>query len=72
MTRARAPEVKEVILALGASVDGQTTAHLVQHRLKDAGVTVSTLAMGIPVGAEVDYLDEGTLALALQGRRVFG
>lgn len=61
--------VREVILALGASIDGQTTMHIIAERLKPFGVTVSALAKGIPVGAEVDYLDEGTLSLALQGRR---
>lgn len=61
--------VQEVILALGASIDGQTTMHLIGERLKPLEVVVSALAKGIPVGAEVDYLDEGTLSLALQGRR---
>lgn len=64
--------VKEVILALGASVDGQTTNHIITERLKPLGVHISALAKGIPVGAEVDYLDEGTLALAMQGRRRIG
>lgn len=64
-------EIQEVILALGASVEGQTTSHLVAQRLKNMGVDVSTLAKGIPVGAEVDYLDEGTLSLALRGRISF-
>lgn len=61
----------EVILALGASIDGQTTAHLVAQRLAPSGVTLTTLARGMPVGAEVDYLDDGTLSIALNGRRRF-
>lgn len=67
--RVRDDRVQEVILALGASVDGQTTAHIITERLKPMGVTVTMLAKGMPVGAEVDYLDEGTLSLALEGRR---
>jgi len=67
--RARDPAVSEVILALGATVDGQTTAHYVTERLADCGVTVSRLAHGVPVGGELDYLDDGTLATALNARR---
>lgn len=67
--RVRAEEVQEVILALGASVDGQTTCQIVTDRLLPLGVAVSTLAKGMPVGAAVDYLDEGTLSLALAGRQ---
>lgn len=70
--RVQAGGVSEVILALGASVDGQTTCHLISQRLRDTGVSVSMLAKGIPVGADVDYLDDGTLTLALEGRRKFG
>ncbi|MCP5405166.1 MAG: recombination protein RecR [Pseudomonadaceae bacterium] len=69
VARVEAGGVNEVILALGASVDGQTTGHLLAERLKPYGVVVSTLAKGMPVGAEVDYLDEGTLSLALAGRK---
>lgn len=65
-----APPVTEVILALNATVDGQTTAHVVADRLADSGVTVSRLAHGVPVGGELDYLDEGTLTAALHARRV--
>ncbi len=64
-------EFKEIILALGASVDGQTTCHLIARKLKPLGVSVTSLAKGMPVGSDVDYLDGGTLALALQGRREF-
>lgn len=69
VARVEAEQVTEVIVALGSNVDGQTTAHLIVERLKPLGVQVSMLAKGMPVGAEVDYLDEGTLTLALQGRR---
>ncbi len=67
--RARAAEVREVILALSATVDGQTTAHYIAERLADCGVTVSRLAHGVPVGGELDYLDDGTLSAALKARR---
>jgi recombination protein RecR len=67
--RARDGVVREVILALNATVDGQTTAHYVSDRLAGAGVTVSRLAHGVPVGGELDYLDDGTLAAALKARR---
>lgn len=67
--RVRDEAVQEVILALGASVDGQTTCQIITDRLLPLGVAVSTLAKGMPVGAAVDYLDEGTLSLALAGRQ---
>ena len=67
--RARAAEVTEVILATNATVDGQTTAHYITDQLADAGVTVSALAHGVPVGGELDYLDDGTLMAALRARR---
>jgi recombination protein RecR len=67
--RARDEQAHEVILALGASVDGQTTGQIIIDRLATLGVPVSTLAKGMPVGAAVDYLDEGTLSLALAGRQ---
>jgi recombination protein RecR len=69
--RARRPEVSEVILAMNATVDGQTTAHYVTDRLKETGVTVTRLAHGVPVGGELDYLDDGTLSTALKARRPF-
>ena len=71
VSRAHAPEVKEIILALNATVDGQTTAHVVTDRLAGAEVTVSRLAHGVPVGGELDYLDDGTLTAALKARRPF-
>ncbi|MEL7215107.1 MAG: recombination mediator RecR [Pseudomonadota bacterium] len=61
--------VEEVILALGATVDGQTTAHVIADRLEALGVTVTTLAQGVPVGGELDYLDDGTISAALAARR---
>lgn len=67
--RARDPAVREVILALNATVDGQTTAHVVTDRLAGAEVSVSRLAHGVPVGGELDYLDDGTLTAALKARR---
>ena len=63
--------VKEVVLALNATVEGQTTAHYLTDRLKDLGVIVSRLAHGVPVGGELDYLDEGTLTAAMRQRRPF-
>jgi recombination protein RecR len=68
VTRAHAPEVKEVILALNATVDGQTTAHYITDLLAGANVKVTRLAHGVPVGGELDYLDEGTLAAAMRSR----
>lgn len=63
------PPVKEVLLALGATVEGQSTTHYLRDQLAEASVTVSQLARGIPVGGELDYLDEGTLAAAIKSRR---
>lgn len=63
--------VREVIIATGATVDGQTTAHYVTDRLQGTGVAVSRLAHGVPVGGELDYLDDGTLTAALKARRPF-
>lgn len=63
------PEIKEVVLALSATVDGQTTIHYLTDQLKDLPITVTTLAHGVPMGGELDYLDEGTLFTAFQARR---
>jgi recombination protein RecR len=71
ITRAHNGEIKEVILALNATVDGQTTAHYITDLLADAKVAVSRLAHGVPVGGELDYLDEGTLAAAIRSRTPF-
>ena len=61
--------IKELILALPATVDGQITSHYLSSRFKDKGVTITTLAQGIPMGAELDYMDEGTIQLALNSRK---
>jgi len=63
--------VTEVIIATNATVDGQTTAHYITDRLKDCNVAVTRLAHGVPVGGELDYLDDGTLTAALKSRRAF-
>lgn len=70
LDRVRGGGVREVILALNATVDGQTTAHYLADRLHEAGVAVTRLAHGVPVGGELDYLDDGTLMAALAARRV--
>ncbi|WP_193368851.1 recombination mediator RecR [Pelagibius marinus] len=62
-------DVEEVILALSATVDGQTTAHYISERLAGSGIKVSRLAHGVPVGGELDYLDDGTLTAAMKARR---
>lgn len=69
--RAAEPVVKEVILALNATVDGQTTAHFITDSLAHLPVKVTRLAHGVPVGGELDYLDDGTLAAALRQRTGF-
>lgn len=61
--------LREVILALNATVEGQTTAHYIAEVLAPTGVTVSTLGRGVPMGGELDYLDDGTIAAALAARR---
>ncbi|QDL92454.1 recombination protein RecR [Paroceanicella profunda] len=65
-------DVREVILALGTTVDGQTTAHYIAEALAGCSVAVSSLAQGVPVGGELDYLDDGTISAALRARRVMG
>ena len=62
-------QISEVILALGATVDGATTAHWLTDRLRPFGVTISRVGQGVPVGGALDVLDDGTLAAALRGRR---
>jgi recombination protein RecR len=69
LERARPPEVAEVLLALNATVEGQSTAHFLREQLAGNGVQVSVLQQGVPVGGELDYLDEGTLAAAIRARR---
>jgi len=69
VARAAGEEVREVILALPATVDGQTTAHYLAERLANTAVAVTMLARGVPVGGELDWLDDGTIAQALRARR---
>src|SRR5438045_9173646 len=71
VARAHDPAVTEVILALNATVDGQTTAHYITDLLHDANVKVTRLAHGVPVGGEPDYLAEGPLAAAIRQRTAF-
>jgi recombination protein RecR len=63
--------VKEVVLATNATIEGQTTAHYITERLKEKNIAASRLAHGVPVGGELDYLDEGTLTQAIKARRPF-
>ncbi|MBG52522.1 MAG: recombination protein RecR [Alphaproteobacteria bacterium] len=67
--RAAKPEIREVVLAMNATVDGQTTAHYITDRLGECDVSITRLAHGVPVGGELDYLDDGTLAAAMKSRR---
>lgn len=69
VARAGEPDVREVVLALGATVDGQTTAHYIAERLAGMPVAVTRLAHGVPVGGELNFLDDGTVAAALLARR---
>jgi recombination protein RecR len=69
VSRARNEAVREVVIATNATTDGQTTAHYLTDRLADCQVAVTRLAYGVPVGGELDYLDDGTLAAALKARR---
>jgi len=69
LARVREGGISEVILALGATVDGATTAHWLAERLAPLGVAISRVGQGIPIGGALDVLDDGTLAAALRGRR---
>jgi len=69
--RVRGHKITEVVLAVNATVDGQTTAHYIADLLTPHGVKITRLAHGVPVGGELDYLDEGTLAAALERRSSF-
>ncbi|MGI3183771.1 recombination mediator RecR [Nioella aestuarii] len=71
LDRIHSDGVNEIILALNATVDGQTTAHYIAGELEGTGVTVSSLAQGVPVGGELDYLDDGTISAALRARKAF-
>lgn len=69
VSRARGEGVSEVIIALNATIDGQTTAHYIADCLKSCNVKVTQLAHGVPIGGQIDYLDDGTLATALKSRK---
>ena len=69
LERAREGRTNEILLALNATVEGQSTAHYISEQLAPTGVAVSRLAQGVPIGGELDYLDEGTLAAAIKSRR---
>ncbi len=69
--RVVAENITEVILALNATVDGQTTAHYIADELEGSGVIITTLAQGVPIGGELDYLDDGTISAALKARKSF-
>ena len=69
LSRIAKEEISEIILALPATVDGQITMHYISSLLKDKNLKISTLAQGIPVGAELDYMDDGTIKLALDMRK---
>ena len=69
LQRIEAGRVEEVVLALGATVDGQTTAHYIHERLRPFGLSVTRLGHGLPVGGELNYLDEGTLEAAMRARQ---
>ncbi|MCB2049286.1 MAG: recombination protein RecR [Novosphingobium sp.] len=72
LARVEAGGIDEVVLAMNATLEGQTTAHYIAERLEGLPVRVTQLAHGLPVGGELDYLDEGTLAQALRARRPVG
>ena len=69
VARAAEEGAREVILALNATIDGQTTAHYIADQLAPLGVAVTSLAKGVPIGGELDYLDDGTIGAALMARR---
>jgi recombination protein RecR len=71
LDRVRDEDIREVILALNATVDGQTTAHYIADQLEGTGAAVTSLAQGVPIGGELDYLDDGTISAALKARRAF-
>jgi recombination protein RecR len=71
LERVKAGRASEVILAMNATVEGQTTAHYLLDALEPLGVKITRLAHGVPVGGELDYLDEGTLSAAFKARRAF-
>ena len=71
VNRTMSGDIREVVLAVNATVDGQATAHYIMDQLEGSGTNVSQVAHGVPVGGELDYLDDGTLAAAMKARRPF-
>ncbi len=69
--RVKAEGIAEVILALNATIDGQTTAHYIAGQMEGQGVKITSLAQGVPIGGELDYLDDGTITAALNARKSF-
>lgn len=69
--RIKAEQITEVILALNATIDGQTTAHYIADQIEGLDVTLTSLAQGVPIGGELDYLDDGTISAALKARKAF-
>ncbi len=69
--RVSAEGITEVILALNATIDGQTTAHYIADQIDGHGVAITSLAQGVPIGGELDYLDDGTITAALNARKSF-
>ena len=69
-SRLEKENISEIILALPATIDGQITTNYILQRLKSYNIKITTLAQGIPMGAELDYMDEGTIQLALNSRKV--
>ena len=69
--RIKTEGVREVILALSATINGQTTAHYIADQINNNDVEITSLAHGVPIGGDLDYLDEGTIAVALKGRKLF-
>ena len=67
--KAKSGHIREIVLALNVTVDGQTTAHYIAENLSETDVTITRLAHGVPVGGELEYLDEGTLATAMRARQ---
>ena len=72
LKRIETEDIDEVVLAMNANLEGQTTAHYLVERLEVFPIRITQLAHGLPVGGELDYLDEGTLAQALRARRPVG
>ena len=70
-SRVKNSEIKEVIIATSATIDGQTTAHFIAESLKDLPIKVTRLTHGVPIGSELDYLDEGTISIAFKTRSEF-